>query len=345
MPDRRSQMERLAGYFLGHGATHWVQLGVESGLFAALAARPEGADAATLAQDLGMEAGRLEHVLRAGFALELLERDAPSGSYRLAPYMDSLLADPESSSYLGALARLQLVASRDFERMRSLLETGEIHSFQEHDDDFIHSVAHSTAGIARFVAGRVLPSLPGLEGRDDLRVLDLGCGAGENLVALARALPRGRLVGVDIEPRSVGRANQRLRDEGLAERAQARLAPAEAIEERSDFDMVTLIQVLHETREDARPEILARAHAALRPGGLLLLVDEPYPEDPQQLRDAPWTALQQLVEIFWGNVFLSPEAQQRMLGEAGFEIASHATLPPGLICVTLARKPARAEGS
>jgi cyclopropane fatty-acyl-phospholipid synthase-like methyltransferase len=189
------------------------------------------------------------------------------------------------------------------------------------------------------VAGRVLPTLPGLAGRDDLRVLDLGCGAGENLVALARALPRGRVVGVDIEPRSIERANQRLREEGLADRAQARLAPAEALDERAGFDLVTLIQVLHETREEARAEILARAHAALRPGGLLLLVDEPYPEDPQQLRAAPWTALQQLVEIFWGNVFLSPETQQRMLREAGFEIVTHATLPPGLLCLTLARRP------
>ena len=49
MTDRTSQMERLVGYFAGYGATHLIRLGVDSGLFEAITAQPNGITAADLA--------------------------------------------------------------------------------------------------------------------------------------------------------------------------------------------------------------------------------------------------------------------------------------------------------
>jgi len=47
------------------------------------------------------------------------------------------------------------------------------------------------------------------------RVLDIGCGAGDVLVRLARAFPRMKLVGVDGSAKMVNAANERIADEGL----------------------------------------------------------------------------------------------------------------------------------
>jgi ubiquinone/menaquinone biosynthesis C-methylase UbiE len=338
MTDRTSQMERLLGYYVGYFATHLIRLVVDCGLFSALDAHPEGANAGDIAVELGFDQGYVEHFLRAAFALQLLDYDPVSGLYRLAAHMDILLARPEDYRYMGYLARMYVLSGRDFGRMEELLETGGTYTFQEHDENLIEAAADATIGLTEFVSRAVLRRLPGLRGRDDLSVLDIGCGTGGMLVALAKAYPRGRVVGVDTEPRSVEKAVARIRAAGLEERVEARLAAAEEVDERAAFDLVTMIQALHETRQDVRGSILSRTHAALRPGGLLLIVDEPYPHEPSALRDAPVAAITQFVEAFMGNVLLSPQNQQQIVEKAGFQVLSQMTPAPGLICVTIAQR-------
>lgn len=337
MPDRVAQAQRVVDYLVGYNATRYIALGVEIGLFAALDRAAEGLDAGALAGAQGWDALYTEHLLRAGYALELLDHD--HGRYRLAEHMGTLLARPQSPGYLASMAAFEHVCGRDFERMPALLQSGGVYPYQDHDADFIDGVAVVTRGIAAFVANSVVPKLPGLEGRDDLAILDLGCGSGGALEALARALPRARLTGVDVEPRAVDAANARLAEAGFADRARARLAGAETVDEAGDYDLVTLIQVLHETRPAVRTTIVARAFAALRPGGVLLVVDEPYPDRLEDLRTARNTAITQALEIFWGNPFVPLGEQRALLERAGFAIHSQGVPPPGLISVTVARRP------
>ncbi|MGK2942127.1 MAG: class I SAM-dependent methyltransferase [Immundisolibacter sp.] len=336
MTDRIGQMHKLVDYFVGYNATRFIELGVETGLFGALAAAADGITPVALAAQQGLNAEYLRHFLQTGYALELLEQD--DGHYRLAPHMAALLARPEHNSYLGALAGFHHVSGRDFDRMAQLLRSGDAYTFQQHDADFIDGVAKVTAGIAGFVVGSILPGLPELAGRDDVAVLDLGCGAGGTLLALARAYPHGRLLGVDVEPRSVEQANARLAQAGVAQRAQARLAAAESLQQEAAFDLVTLIQVLHETVPTVRAEILARAHAALKPGGLLLVVDEPYPEHVEDLRSAKSCAMTQFIERFWGNELLSLPQQKALIESAGLRVDAQSVPPPGLVSVTVARR-------
>jgi cyclopropane fatty-acyl-phospholipid synthase-like methyltransferase len=136
----------------------------------------------------------------------------------------------------------------------------------------------------------------------------------------------------------VERANARIRAAGLEGRAEVLLGAAEKVDEAGAFDLVTMIQVLHETDPEVRDTILARARAALRPGGLLVIVDDPYPHEPSALREAPVAVLTQFVEAFWGSVLLSPEDQKQLVEDAGFEILSQMVPPPGLMCVTVAQR-------
>lgn len=341
MPDRVTQMRTLVDYFLGYNATRFIALGVETGLFQALAAAPDGLTAENLATVQGLDAEYTRHFLRTGYALELLDLTGDrSDRYRLAEHMAPLLARPEHNSYLGSLAGFHHVSGRDFERMPALLKSGETYTFQQHEADFISGVAQVTAGIAGFVAASILPGLPEFAGRDDLAVLDLGCGAGGTLLALARAYPNGRLLGLDVEPRSVELANTRLAEAGVGDRAQARLAAAQSVDLDARFDLVTLIQVLHETVPAVRADILAGAYAALKPGGVLLVVDEPYPETVEGLREAPSCAMTQFIERFWGNELLSLSQQKALIEAAGLRVDAQSVPPPGLVSVTIARRPA-----
>src|SRR5881409_2979332 len=48
-----------------------------------------------------------------------------------------------------------------------------------------------------------------------LRVLDLGCGPGFSTIALARARPDARLIGLDLAPRMLSEGRRRFAEAGL----------------------------------------------------------------------------------------------------------------------------------
>jgi hypothetical protein len=75
-----------------------------------------------------------------------------------------------------------------------------------------------------------------------------------------------------------------------------------------------------------------------------LIVDEPYPDSLTDLDQAPAAVLTQFVEIFMGNVLVSPEDQKRLIERAGFEVLSQMVPEPGLISVTIAQKVGISEG-
>lgn len=348
-PTRQDQMKKLVGYFTGYMATHLIGLGVEVGIFQAIAS-PGGdgrgeVDAENLAARMGLDPRYLDYFLRAAYALELLDRTA-SGTYRLAPHMGVLLARPESASYFGSLPRLYRSMASDLDGAASFLRDGRTVPYASHDPALFEAVAESTRGISRFVVAAVVGSIPGFDraGSDrPLVILDVGSGCGVNLVNLARAFPRARVIGVEPEPESAAKARARIEAEGLADRVEIQRKSGAAIDLESVIDLVTMIQVLHETPTGERDAVLGACARALKPGGHLVLVDEPMPADPAGYRGAPHTVLSQFVEAFWGNVFLSPEEQAEILRRAGLEIVHAFTAPPGILHVTVARRPAVPE--
>jgi demethylmenaquinone methyltransferase/2-methoxy-6-polyprenyl-1,4-benzoquinol methylase len=105
-------------------------------------------------------------------------------------------------------------------------------------------------------------------------VLEIGCGAGGALVALARRVgPGGRVVGVDLSPRMIRLAATRLRRAGLAGRAEPVVADAIAIPfEDASFDAVFMSFTLELFDTPEIPLVLAECRRVLRPGGRIGVV-------------------------------------------------------------------------
>lgn len=109
----------------------------------------------------------------------------------------------------------------------------------------------------------------------ELRLLELGCGAGIFTQELAGHFPQARVVGVDISPKAAAIACERC---GHLPNATIEVADvaSEACAYR-EFDAVVGNSVLHHL---PLAECLERARAALRPGGLLWF-SEPNMLNPQ----------------------------------------------------------------
>jgi ubiquinone/menaquinone biosynthesis C-methylase UbiE len=84
----------------------------------------------------------------------------------------------------------------------------------------------------------------------------------------------GRVVCVELQPRMLKGLERRLARAGLTARVDARQCSAQSLsvgDLAGSMDLALLIHVLHET--PAPGAMLGQVHAALRPGGRLLIVE------------------------------------------------------------------------
>jgi ubiquinone/menaquinone biosynthesis C-methylase UbiE len=104
------------------------------------------------------------------------------------------------------------------------------------------------------------------------RVLDLGCGPAFAAIALARARPDARIVGLDLAPRMLAQARRRLARTRLAARVPLVRADAARLPfPDASFDAATGHSFLYLVdRPDA---VLREARRVLRPGGRLILME------------------------------------------------------------------------
>lgn len=100
--------------------------------------------------------------------------------------------------------------------------------------------------------------------------LDLGCGPGGDTAWLAR---RGwRVIAVDIAAAAVAGVREHAARAGLVDRITAEQHDLSRSFPAGEFDLVSA-QYLHSVFDLPRAEVLRTAADALRPGGLLLVVD------------------------------------------------------------------------
>ncbi len=156
------------------------------------------------------------------------------------------------------------------------------------------------------------------------RILDIGCTIGHNAVPLAQAYPDAEVVAIDVAAPSLRYGHARAQALGV-KNIIFRQMNAEDMSELADgsFDWVQTTMFLHELSGSALPRILSEASRVLKPGGLMLHIEQPEYSDAmplfeQFMRD--WDAYNNN-EPFWSamhaldmteemaRVGLPPEAQ------------------------------------
>jgi len=143
--------------------------------------------------------------------------------------------------------------------------------------------------------------------RDDLVIADIGSATGYFPVRFARAVPRGAVIGSDIEPSMVMWLNDRAREEGLTNLTSVLAAPGDPHLPRR-ADLVFICDTVHHI--DDRIDYFRRLREQLAPGGRVAIVDYRLESE----RGPPHK--------------LAPEIVEKELATAGYElVARHEFLP------------------
>lgn len=141
-------------------------------------------------------------------------------------------------------------------------------------------------------ADEVIQAL-GLDGSEI--IADVGAGSGYFTFRFAAAVPRGRVVAIDVEPEMVRHVHHKATTDGIGN-VEARLAPG-VVEVPKDADLVFTCDVLHHVTD--REAWLAELFRTTRPGARLVLIEfreGELPEGPPADVKIPRAELIRLVE-------------------------------------------------
>jgi ubiquinone/menaquinone biosynthesis C-methylase UbiE len=140
-----------------------------------------------------------------------------------------------------------------------------------------------SADIMRRMA--LKPLIEGLEGHPrNARILDIACGTGRFLAQIRQALPRARLIGLDLSPHYLEHAVGLLGKDPFSQFIQAN---AEKIPlENASIDAVTSVYLFHELPSDARRNVMKEAFRVLKPGGSFTVCDSAQLEGNEDIQAA-----------------------------------------------------------
>jgi SAM-dependent methyltransferase len=301
-------LDDLSGFYRS-----WlVYLGLELELIAGLhAAGERGLTAAELAPAARCAAGPVDGWCRAAFAYRLLDLaggDEAEPRFRIDPDLAGVLLDEELPEYLGGQFVFTVGASVDHGRMLEFFRTGE--PLAERSPRFHRAVEKLNAQDTVLFMDEGLPHLEAVAERlrDGGSVLDIACGGGGWLVAMAWRFPDARLTGIEFDPDWLQRARTRVRAEDLEDRITVEPLEPARLEWADRFDLAYLQDVLHELPDPVAT--LRNAARALHPGGTLAVLDWCMPDDLESYRTPHGELLwgYQLDELYQGTSLLTRAA-------------------------------------
>ena len=265
----------------GFHRTWLIYLGIELGLFEGV--RTAGAAGITpgdLAERTGCEPHAVEAWSWAADAHELVTLD--DDRLTMDDDVAVILLDTNRSEFLGGQFVHATVASLDWGGMLEFFRTGR--TIGERPDRYRIAIERLTAQDIAVFFQEALAELPQLVA--DLsrggRAVDVHCGGGRWLVAMARRFPALELVGVEFEADSVARARANVAAAGLTDRITIRQAGVTDPGKVGEYDLAYFQYALHQLPD--APAVLRAAWAALHPGGRLIVLDWPLPGERDEFR-------------------------------------------------------------
>lgn len=311
--DSRFPLDPILHAMQGYRVTKLLLVSVRLGLYDALDAGPRSA--ASLADELDLDPRALGISLRALVALGFLEFNG--AMFANAPLAARHLVAGKTGYFGNSIAFHDLLWDC-WSNLESVIRAGEPWRrlgdlLGERDQAFTREYILGMHNLAAAPA-RVVATL--LSDRPMARMLDVGCGPGTFTLALLARNPSLRATCLDLPP-TLAMTRQLVGDQPEVERLELVADNYLTAAFGRDLDLILMSHITHDENAEAVANMVARAFAALRPGGRLAIHDWVVDDETQTEPLAAALFSVNLMVYTDGQVY-SEEEYRGFLREAGF---------------------------
>lgn len=312
--------EHILQIGLGFFASKTLLSAVEMEVFTEIAAKP--ADLETLQGRLRLHPRSAKDFLDALVALGFLQRE--NGTYRNTPATD-LFLDKNKPSYIGGILEMaNLRLFRFWDSLTEALRTGQLQNEAKNGEmPFFEALYADPQRLKNF-----LKAMSGLSRGSNLAiaakfpwssyqsVLDLGTAQGDTIVQITKAHPH--LTGIGFDLPEVGPIfEEYVEDNGLSSRVKFVSGSFFSDPLPVGSDVITMGHILHDWSLEEKKSLIAKAYAALPPGGAFLVYESLIDDDRSQNAFGLLMSLNMLIETPGGFDYTGADCQGWMK-EAGF---------------------------
>jgi 2-polyprenyl-3-methyl-5-hydroxy-6-metoxy-1,4-benzoquinol methylase len=272
---------RLFQASLGMFEVMSVYLGDRLGLYRAL--RDGGpATAAELAERAGIDRRYALEWLEQQAAIDILEVDNVAGApddrrFTLPDAHVEPLLNPDSPYSIAPLARSIVASAKVLPKLIEAYRSGGGVEWSAYGADMIEAQGDfNRPWLVNSFGTEMLPAIPDIHRRliadPPARVADVACGVGWASIAIARAYPKVRVDGFDLDDSSIELAQRNARATSVGDRVTFAARDAADPIAAGQYDLAVIVEAVHDM---SRPvEVLSAVRRMLRPNGVALIADE-----------------------------------------------------------------------
>jgi 2-polyprenyl-3-methyl-5-hydroxy-6-metoxy-1,4-benzoquinol methylase len=265
---RDAFVERFASSVIGAQEVLSIYIGDRLGLYQPLAdgsalAAPELADAASVHERYARE--WLEQQAVCGILdVEDTHAEPNSRRYRLPEGHDEVLLERDSLDYMAPLAQGLVGLAHALPAVLEAFKTGSGVPFWQYGKELRESMRVNRVEYMNLLGSEWLPAIRDVDLRlqadPPARVADVGCGMGWSSISIARAYPKVRVDGFDLDEESIAQAKANAEDERVADRVSFRVQDAADPRFSGRYDLAIAIDCIHDM---SRPVEALRAMRSL----------------------------------------------------------------------------------
>lgn len=257
-----------------------LHVGERLGLYAALADGPltaPGLAAATKTATRYVREWLEQQAVTGVLAVDDPEASEDERRYSLPSGHREVLLHPESLAFMAPVARAMMGITAQTPRLLDVFRTGEGLSWEAYGADVREAQASMNRPMfANLLGPEWLASIPDVHARlrsdPPARVADIAVGGGWSAIAMARAYPKIRVDGLDLDPASIELARANLATTEVADRVTFAVRDAADPGLSGRYDLATIFEAVHDFSQPVA--VLRAVRSLLAPGGSLLVADE-----------------------------------------------------------------------
>ena len=225
----------------------------------------------------------LEQQAVAGYlAVDNPEASADERRFRLPEGYEAVFVDAESLIGGASLAQILAGTVAPVSQLLAAFRTGDGVPYADYGRDLHEGQARvNRPALTHLLAQEWIAAMPDVDARlragESARIADIGMGQGWSSIALARAYPKARIDGFDLDEASVAAARENVRAAGVDDRVTMHVRDAGDPELAGQYDFALAVECVHDMADPVA--VLSAMRRLVGTGGTVLIVDERVPDD------------------------------------------------------------------